>query len=96
MKSSKELHDYCVNQVCEYYASHRDLMNGAAGVIEPHEVICISEEESYKDGHAKRLDFSTKSADGMRFIFTVVPNYDATKVTMEVYRFYDIPKVVHI
>lgn len=96
MKSQAEIHAHCVNQVCEYYAAHRDLLNGAAGTIEPKEVVCTGEENNFKGGYARKLTFVTKSADGMMFQFTATPHFDATKVTMEVYRLYDVPKEVSI
>ena len=91
MKSNEEIRDYCIKQVCEYYASHRDLLNGAAGVIEPRDVNV--EYMGFGLGSIlKLLVLSTTAADGMRFHFDISDHYDATKINITVYRIYDTPK----
>lgn len=75
-------------------ATHRDLLNGAAGVIEPKEVVgdrfstFSLKDEPYINGYV----FATTAKDGMRFVFDISEHYDATKITMRIYRVYDTPK----
>lgn len=92
MKPYNEIYDYCVKQVCEYYATHRDLSMSAAGVMEAHEVECVT--NVLMDPNTYEFEFVTKAADGMLFRFTVNDHYDATKITMNVYRAYDVPREV--